>query len=421
MAAHRAAAPLVLADDLSGATECAVLLSRAGLDTLLALDAADAPRHEGALVVDLDNRTRHRSVPLAVAARLRGSALRYLKVDSLLRGRWATFVADAVAAAGGPAVICPALPRLGRAVADGRIALTDTERARLAGAARHADDITAALADAGLRGTRVGAAAGDAGTEAAAWRDGFERALAHADALVVDAASDAQLDALADALLARAPAPLAVGSAGLLAALTRRLVRAQPARPSGAAEAPGNGTDGSTLPRSVLVAVGSDSATAREQLAAVAAAFSAPILEWHPSSPTTTAAQLEPRPMVALHAIAADASLPAGGGEALSRAFARALVPAIERSRTIVVTGGETARAVCESLGIGALRMLGEVEPGVCIAATDTRPHLRLVIKSGTFGDRETLLRAVRLACPTDPRPDGASDGPQTPDRPDAR
>jgi len=77
-----------------------------------------------------------------------------------------------------------------------------------------------------------------------------------------------------------------------------------------------------------------------------------------------------------------------GEAEALANTIARNP----ERIGGLVLTGGETARAVLSRLGITALRVVGEVETGVPILVAEGS-GLPVVTKAGDFGDRETLLR----------------------------
>jgi uncharacterized protein YgbK (DUF1537 family) len=58
----------------------------------------------------------------------------------------------------------------------------------------------------------------------------------------------------------------------------------------------------------------------------------------------------------------------------------------------LVLTGGDTARAVLRALGIAALRVVGEVETGVPILVAEGS-RLPVVTKAGDFGDRETLVK----------------------------
>ncbi len=58
----------------------------------------------------------------------------------------------------------------------------------------------------------------------------------------------------------------------------------------------------------------------------------------------------------------------------------------------LVLTGGDTARAVLRALGVASLRFAGEVETGVPILVAEGS-GLPVVTKAGDFGDRETLVR----------------------------
>ena len=67
------------------------------------------------------------------------------------------------------------------------------------------------------------------------------------------------------------------------------------------------------------------------------------------------------------------------------------------RPRLVIVVGGDTAHALCTALGVETLRAEREVAPGApllrCTLA-DGR-ELRLVLKSGSFGDDDVLARIV--------------------------
>jgi uncharacterized protein YgbK (DUF1537 family) len=73
-------------------------------------------------------------------------------------------------------------------------------------------------------------------------------------------------------------------------------------------------------------------------------------------------------------------------------AIARALVAAgVGR---LVVAGGETAGAVVAALGIRALRIGPEIDPGVPWTMSLGEPALHLALKSGNFGGPEFFLKA---------------------------
>jgi len=85
------------------------------------------------------------------------------------------------------------------------------------------------------------------------------------------------------------------------------------------------------------------------------------------------------------------------GNDVILTGEAGALAEMIARRQepigALVLTGGETARAVLSRLGIAVLRVLGEVETGVPILVAEGSRALMVITKAGDFGDRETLLK----------------------------
>ena len=78
----------------------------------------------------------------------------------------------------------------------------------------------------------------------------------------------------------------------------------------------------------------------------------------------------------------------------MSANLANMVVPAFtDRASTLVLTGGATAEAVLEKMGILRFRLLGECMPGMGLAIADGR---HIVTKSGGFGQPDTLLKLVR-------------------------
>jgi len=87
------------------------------------------------------------------------------------------------------------------------------------------------------------------------------------------------------------------------------------------------------------------------------------------------------------------------GGEATGRrieaalaAIAKGLVEA--GVRRLVVAGGETAGAVVGALGVGALRIGGEIDPGVPWTEVIGPRPLALALKSGNFGAEDFFTKA---------------------------
>ena len=61
---------------------------------------------------------------------------------------------------------------------------------------------------------------------------------------------------------------------------------------------------------------------------------------------------------------------------------------------TLVLTGGETARAVLTTAGVSRLVVTGELEPGV-VRAHVPELDLDVVTKAGAFGDPDALVRCL--------------------------
>jgi uncharacterized protein YgbK (DUF1537 family) len=77
-------------------------------------------------------------------------------------------------------------------------------------------------------------------------------------------------------------------------------------------------------------------------------------------------------------------------------ALAEAVAAIIDGYDALLLTGGETARAVIDTLGVGSMTVVGEIEPGVVVSRLPGDLPL-LVTKAGAFGDSRTLVR-IRAA-----------------------
>ena len=83
----------------------------------------------------------------------------------------------------------------------------------------------------------------------------------------------------------------------------------------------------------------------------------------------------------------------------LTRALAEVVTRAVNLVApvTLILTGGDTARAVCLALGAQALEIEREAAPGIPISRLrgGKWDGLTVVTKAGGFGDAETLARIV--------------------------
>jgi len=401
---------LIIADDLSGAADCAIACKVAGAETVVVIDAGVAPKAAAVVSVDVNSRTMslEDAGPAAatVVERLYDKDVRilYQKVDSTLRGNWVAELihirqaARKVLTHAPFVIVAPAFPDAGRTTIDGHVfvngaRLEDTEiwkREALTGPA----DLRALLQRAGLKVELAKLEQIALGAEALNARfvrcmeDGFE-------AVVCDAQTEDDLLSVAEASLALPERPLWVGSAGLMRVLAK-------ARKADAASfSPLTlGTPG----KPILVVVGSASGVSCVQFEVLA------------QEPGVTALFIPPSSLrrngdldrTHVHIQAIDEALRSGSdvavmirseevhlqeGSELAAALAELIAPRLSRVGGLIVTGGETARAILVKSEISGLMMQGEVEPGVPIGLSIGKTVIPVITKAGAFGDPTTLLR----------------------------
>jgi uncharacterized protein YgbK (DUF1537 family) len=255
-------------------------------------------------------------------------------------------------------------------------------------------DLRAILEDVGFRVGVVTLEQVALGTEAlkarlVKWVD------ARGDVVVCDAQTEDDLHTVAAAALMLPEKPLWVGSAGLMRALvtagkgevvpSSAPVRAVPGKP-------------------VLVVVGSASRVSHTQFDALAEEQDVRSLTILTSalreSSTPERLQSYSRTLDAALASGSDVAVSIRGeeinfqdGPQLAAALAELIAPRLSRVGGLIVTGGETARAILDRAGISGLRMQGEIEPGAPIGISTGDIAIPVITKAGAFGDRTTLKR----------------------------
>ncbi len=85
-------------------------------------------------------------------------------------------------------------------------------------------------------------------------------------------------------------------------------------------------------------------------------------------------------------------------GEMIERALAEIAAGLVAAGvRRLVIAGGETSGAVVQRLGVKALRIGPQIDPGVPWTATVGEPVLALALKSGNFGASDFFTRAFGM------------------------
>ncbi|GAA4265929.1 four-carbon acid sugar kinase family protein [Frondihabitans peucedani] len=375
----------IIADDLTGAADAAG--SYGGRSSAIVLDSAAC--WPTADIVAVDTESRYLS-PEGAAERVAAAVHRSLaqqrpvfkKIDSLLRGHIGVEVAAALAALGGQdrglAVVAPAFPATGRTTVGGIVHIDGAPNA----AGRHGGDVAHALREAGLRVGVLRPRAEDTAEHLAA---DLERARADGlDAVVVDAVDDDDLERIARATELLTGTCLPTGSGGLAAHMLRE-------SSDGLTPAPSRGGA-----ERVLIVVGSYSGVARSQVDELVRS-GATLVEVARLTDGGLVPLLEDLGIGGDVVLTPELLAPIEKDNALD--VAAALAATASRNAhlfgALVLTGGETARAVLDTLQIDRLRVHGALEPGVVLSShPDVGPLL--VTKAGAFGDTHTLARIAR-------------------------
>ncbi|WP_122091273.1 four-carbon acid sugar kinase family protein [Halalkalicoccus subterraneus] len=404
---------LVVADDLTGATDTAHAFAKRGYETAVQVDSDRTPPDATVLAVTTDSRYVD---PEIAADRVRGAIETtdtravYKKVDSTLRGNVVSEIRGAMSYGFDLALFAPASPALGRITAggyhlvDGQL-LTDTEYADDPNGPPNAH-LPTLLAEAESPIEPLGVEVVAAGSES------IHEALAEvpSGALVAcDTTHERHLEAIARTDSELDGPTLYVGSAGLAAhvAVSGEL-DSEPRRIAG---------DGGSLG-----IVGSVSERSLDQLSTL---------------PTEWVLALDPEEMLAdpedagrkagqrttkrlangEHTVvtaaqdreAVDRTLELGreGGlddevtkTRVANALASAARTGIEEAAGLFVTGGNVAMAVFDALEVRALCLSGEeIEAGIPVSRLDggIADGTPAVTKAGGFGHEGTVINCLRF------------------------
>lgn len=401
---------LIIADDLSGAADCAIGFASAGLQTVVTLDPLNDKADAQVIAADTDTRrlsparAAERTVAAFKALHQPGQRL-YKKIDSTLRGNWAAEVA-ALQPLAGLAIVAPAFPATGRTLRGGRVfvngqPLETTDTWKLENADRPAD-VEAMLVTAGLTTAKLDLET-LRGNEEALAQHIAEVARSGTQALIVDAQTEDDLLTLAR-LTASMDQPLFwIGSGGL----AREIASLPDFSEVRDAVIEPDAVEKSQAP--ILILVGSLSGVCERQCALLKERGGVSELVVPPEvlrQGTThgdwavwqarIGEQLEGWSDLLLR-IGRDEAFDPQEGAQLSSMLAVLVEPHFANVGGLIATGGETARAILTTVGIDSLQLLTEIEAGVAFARpTVSRQGHRpaIVTKAGAFGSDHALYAA---------------------------
>lgn len=399
----------VVADDLTGGCDTGVQFSREGLRVvvLFSLEGVKgAFQTVDILVLDTDSR----AIPAADAYRRTGEACLalkregieglYKKLDSTLRGNIGAELEAAMDALHvRRAVVAPAFPLQGRTFQGGRLLIHGAipEDPTLGGAdlvALLQAQMRRSIGHLSLDVVRRGPASLKAKMEEV-WGEGKE-------VLTIDAAERDDLRIIAATLMPLSLDRVVAGSAGLAMEIAGLL---------GLRRAAG------VFPRlqaaQVLIVAGSPHPVTASQVVSLSRVPGVRVLGLHLSRLFRDEAD-ETQRVVKEAAlilrgggdlvIRPEGSVPRERGDGtmiIARALGRVARAVIEAFPTVglILTGGETARAVCLALGATGIELVKEVLPGIPAGRLRDGPFegLLLVTKAGGFGSEDALIYAIQV------------------------
>lgn len=410
---------VIIADDLTGAADCAASSAELGYRAVVLLHSPGDRQSEpwpdtDILSIDANSRCLPPEQASESITRLtqlcdshhseRPGYVLYKKIDSTLRGN-VVDETDALLRARRSLnpdnaklsiLMAPALPAQGRSLIGGRLFVhgvpldkTDIWRTEACPAP---SDIFQLLAQAGLSCGLIDIDTIRSG--AAGVREAISKSAQQVDVVVCDAETDCDLRAIAEASLHEPTLTAFVGSAGLAAQIPQVLGVASVTEQRRWEFAAGP----------TLFVVGTSAFLSQQQTRMLETIPEIATFHLSPSVLQNSAA-MQAQVLHSLHS-GSDVLLVLEAGEHCSlcdgQFLAHALADLVSRCGQflggLVATGGETARAVLDALGIHRLRLIGEVEAGLPFSVADcwVRP-LPVITKAGAFGSPHALIRCCEF------------------------
>lgn len=397
---------LILADDLTGAADCAIAFGRRGQAAAVTWgEVSDASDHQ-LPVMAYDAASRGMSAADAaqrhadILARLcePGRTL-FKKIDSTLRGQPAAETKAALDylkanVGAGFGVFAPAFPATGRTTIDGRILVKGSPLEEAEVWQRDHTypnaDLVDVLATAGIRGEKVTLATIRGGD----LKSVFAKLAAEGDVVAAcDAETDSDLHLIAGASLHASKATFFIGSAGLAHALA--------GLDAGTTVAP------LKIPASeqgTLIVVGSVAGASRsaarklDETGTVKHFPVAPEALLDASAPERATLAVDVSQHLAsggdaLVEIMMEGELNMALGPKLADGLAVTLESVAPSIGAFAATGGETAAALLSRFGVNGIRLADEIEPGVSLGQTLGQLSVPIATKAGAFGDDMSLIR----------------------------
>jgi uncharacterized protein YgbK (DUF1537 family) len=381
----------IVADDLTGAADAAVMFADAGIKTTVWLDRVEDFPEGSCCSVDADARRRDcRTTSQLIrqhVTELKQANWLMLKIDSTLRGFVGAMVQAAWGASGRDWVlVAPAVPKQGRIVKCGHLfvrgkPVTETDLAQERPAPITTSSVPERLWQTSFTAGEICCVSLFEMRRKQSLKGKVKWASAKGSCLICDAELDRDLHRLMLAVLESPSRPLLVGASGLAKALVQATVAKCPKI--------------KTLPfrpQKLLVIVGSQQTTAQQQLKFLEAK----------GIPVTEAGWTKQLKLPDEKAVAVRLNLGDGLSEKKFAQLIRWLMDCLmdwlgrEPFNALIIVGGLTARTIFEALGIRRWDLLCSLLPGMPIGLVQFGERALLVAtKAGGFGTERTLWQAI--------------------------
>lgn len=401
---------LIIADDLTGAADCAIAFGRRGLRASVGWgNILPADRQRTRI---FSYNADSRPLPVAETIVLHDNLLEELwtpqllllkKIDSTLRGQPAAEIAvtiDFLKRKTGHAfgIMAPAFPATGRYTRRGRVFIDETELEHTelwkSDHTYPTSDLCAIIrSGAGVPCTLVplSEVRGDRAALAARL-DALEKQ--GCGIAMLDAETEDDLQRIALAAKRDNPSRFFIGSAGLAHAFASLLPLGNRKRSALSVSPGGN-----------LIAVGSLAYASRHAVEHLIATRDISYFPVSPDMLLRNDAELADfaRDLSAILCKGRDAVVvitvedkpDVSIGSTLAKNLAESLAPLVHCVGGIAATGGETASSLMTAFGIKSIVLFDEVEPGVSLGMTMGKNEIPVATKAGAFGDQYSLVRIL--------------------------
>lgn len=423
----------IIADDLTGASDSGVQFARKGLQTQVIFDIRQVSKQKQAMeavVVDTDSRSALQEVAYAnvkeAALQIQRAGFKqiYKKMDSTLRGNLGVEI-DAVmdVIPFDFAVVAPAFPKIGRTTSQGihylnGVPISQTEIANDPKCPVKVSDLVKLFSSQSKR--KVGLISLDilhAGKDQV-----FENIQSlletNTELILFDAVTEDDMQHIAEWLAESSYSMLWAGSAGLADYLPKAL------------SLPVQSNDPEQLPPSknpVLLVAGSISNVTRQQVAAYNLESQVIAVQLNTVEAIASEEGLKQEILrcreelqdalargfdVSLYASSSTEQVILTKEIGSRRGFDSTAVSnqiadilgeissEIIRSaqlQGVILTGGDTAKAVCRHLGVSSIQLIQEIEPGIPLGLLTNDTTVWVVTKAGAFGNENSLSNAKKV------------------------